>query len=679
MDPASIIGIVDSVMGIADVVTRSIRSLNGLKLKYRDAPTLVSTLIGQLYTTQTALDQLSSWADDYAGIPTSVEAERYAELAAQVGNALDCFGPLILSLQRDLNQLETYDASQFNLQKRISFLWNERDLNEYLTLLDRQVNALTLLLQAIQCKMFLRQRKLLAVEENQTILHLAKDCSSSVAGMDDITERNRNSIASESTTALGTAFDFDASLMSSKLYQTAQRSYLRQLINRRGRRKHPEQAKVDAIEAMEQRKAEESNTSREASSQDLALHMPFSDAPRSDRNGNEGQSATGVVQLLDHKPPRLQSRIFRRLKIERKTDIKVEYDNKPLIERDPEDKPRRGFKQMPKVLLLGTSGSGKSTLLKAMVMAQENFRYKVTDLHSFRETILSNIEQGLSNLFGAMEDLGISLSTFDRLKHPPDAIETLRVNPELRAAYNRRQMYQSDNIMDYLDEIQRIEGSNYKPTAEDILRSRVRTTGIHKYVLLFEAMPCMIFDVGGERSERRKWIHCYDNADVVIFTIDAIALNKVLYEDEECNSMQEQLVLFHSIAKSETFTTANFIVVFTRLDKLEDCLNNCNVQEYLPDCPTSTSGNTSCITYSEYLERRFTELIPEEKRAYTKVLWSDLTDPSLSTTEEILELVRKRVSMDNLAFPLQTNKTQGDGTQSTREPSFIEKVAEEAI
>ncbi|KAI9686854.1 MAG: guanine nucleotide-binding protein subunit alpha [Bathelium mastoideum] len=652
MDPASIIGIVGSVVGIADVVTRSIGSLNGLKLKYRDAPTLVSTLIGQLYTTQTALDQLSSWAEDYAGIPTSVEAERYAELAAQVGNALDCFGPLI----------------------RISFLWNERDLNEYLTLLDRQVNALTLLLQAIQCKTFLRQRKLLAVEENRTILHLAKDCSSSVAGMDDITERNRNSIASESTTALSTAFDFDASLMSSKLYQTAQRSYLRQLIESRGRRKQPGGAKENAAEA-----TEESNTTWEASSLDLTLQMPFSDAPRSNRNCNEGQPATGVVQLLDHKPPRLQSRIFRRLKIERKTDIKVEYDKKPLIERDPEHKSRRGSKQIPKVLLLGTSGSGKSTLLKAMVMAQENFRYEEMDPYSFRETILSNIEQGLSSLFGAMEDLGISISTFDRMKHLPNAIETLRVNPELRAAYNRRQMYQSDNIMDYLDEIQRIVGACCTPTTEDILRSRARTTGIHKKVLVFEAMPCMIFDVGGERSERRKWIHCYDNVDVVIFTIDAIALNKNLYEDEECNSMQEQLVLFNSIAKSRTFTTANFIVVFTRLDKLEDCLNNCNVQEYLPDCPTSTSGNTSCITYSEYLERRFMELIPEEKRAYTEVLWSDLTDPSLSTTEEVLELVRKRVSMDNLAFPLQTNKIQEDGTQSMQEPSFIEKVAEEAI
>ena len=150
MDPASIIGIVGSVVGIADVVTRSIRSLNSLKTKYRDAPALVSTLIGQLYTTQVALEQLSIWAGDYSGIPTSVEAERYAQLAAQVGNALDCFSPLILSLQQHLNKLESLDAIQFGFQKKVSFLWKERDLNDYLALLDRQVNALTLLLEAIQ-------------------------------------------------------------------------------------------------------------------------------------------------------------------------------------------------------------------------------------------------------------------------------------------------------------------------------------------------------------------------------------------------------------------------------------------------------------------------------------------------------------------------------------------------
>ncbi|KAF2234226.1 hypothetical protein EV356DRAFT_502558 [Viridothelium virens] len=200
MDPASIVGIVSSVVGIADVVTRSIRSLNSLKTKYRDTPLIVSTLIGQLFTTQVALQQLSSWAEDYPRKSAGSEGGRYPELVAQVGSALDCFGPLVVSLQRDLDQFEGSNKTSMSFTRRMSFLWNERDLNDYLGLLDRQVNALTLLLQAIQCKTQDQQRELLAEKESQTVLRRARDCRSSLVGFDEITGNDGNdgtSIVSE--------------------------------------------------------------------------------------------------------------------------------------------------------------------------------------------------------------------------------------------------------------------------------------------------------------------------------------------------------------------------------------------------------------------------------------------------------------------------------------------------
>ncbi|KAF2233885.1 hypothetical protein EV356DRAFT_191666 [Viridothelium virens] len=145
MDPASIVGIIGSVVGIADVVTRSIKRLSTLKTKYRDSPFLVSNLIGQLCTIQVALDQLSSWTHrDLLSDP------RYAILAGHVDNSLSCFGPLMMSLQEHLDKLDTSGDDHMGLTKKISFLWTEKDLVDYVTLLNHQVNALTLLLQAIQ-------------------------------------------------------------------------------------------------------------------------------------------------------------------------------------------------------------------------------------------------------------------------------------------------------------------------------------------------------------------------------------------------------------------------------------------------------------------------------------------------------------------------------------------------
>lgn len=39
-------------------------------------------------------------------------------------------------------------------------------------------------------------------------------------------------------------------------------------------------------------------------------------------------------------------------------------------------------------------------------------------------------------------------------------------------------------------------------------------------------------DVGGQRSERRKWIHCFENVTSIIFLAAISEYDQVLYESE---------------------------------------------------------------------------------------------------------------------------------------------------
>ena len=55
------------------------------------------------------------------------------------------------------------------------------------------------------------------------------------------------------------------------------------------------------------------------------------------------------------------------------------------------------------------------------------------------------------------------------------------------------------------------------PTEQDVLRARVRTTGIVQQNFQIKDKKYTMFDVGGQRNERRKWIHCFDNVTAVIF------------------------------------------------------------------------------------------------------------------------------------------------------------------
>jgi len=59
--------------------------------------------------------------------------------------------------------------------------------------------------------------------------------------------------------------------------------------------------------------------------------------------------------------------------------------------------------------------------------------------------------------------------------------------------------------------------ANYLPTQQDVLRSRVRTTGIVENEFEIDGNKFKMFDVGGQRNERKKWIHCFENVTAVLF------------------------------------------------------------------------------------------------------------------------------------------------------------------
>lgn len=60
--------------------------------------------------------------------------------------------------------------------------------------------------------------------------------------------------------------------------------------------------------------------------------------------------------------------------------------------------------------------------------------------------------------------------------------------------------------LSYFDAAARIGQKNYIPTDQDILRSRVKTTGITEAVCKISGkVTFRCFDVGGQRSERKKW------------------------------------------------------------------------------------------------------------------------------------------------------------------------------
>ncbi|CAE7054548.1 unnamed protein product [Rhizoctonia solani] len=259
-------------------------------------------------------------------------------------------------------------------------------------------------------------------------------------------------------------------------------------------------------------------------------------------------------------------------------------------------KDRMNAKNEIKMLLLGAGESGKSTVLKQMKLIHHG-GYNNQERESYKEIIFSNTLQSmryvLSSISGgwitktvglssaileAMPALDLQLQPQNDARRgivmalpgqmetdslPPDvsdALVNLWQDHGVREAVRRSREFQlNDSATYYFNSLERMSSPTYLPTDQDILRSRVKTTGITETTFRVGELTYKLFDVGGQRSERKKWIHCFENVTALVFLVSLSEYDQMLYEDESVNRMQEALTLFDSICNSRWFVKTSIV------------------------------------------------------------------------------------------------------------------------
>ena len=81
--------------------------------------------------------------------------------------------------------------------------------------------------------------------------------------------------------------------------------------------------------------------------------------------------------------------------------------------------------------------------------------------------------------------------------------------------------------------IDRLFSINYLPTDQDVLHASVRTTGVIETLLYCNEIDYHIFDVGGPRRERKKWVHAFGAVNCLIFVAALGAFDSCLIECKE--------------------------------------------------------------------------------------------------------------------------------------------------
>ncbi|KAL8670323.1 MAG: hypothetical protein Q9168_005123 [Polycauliona sp. 1 TL-2023] len=335
-----------------------------------------------------------------------------------------------------------------------------------------------------------------------------------------------------------------------------------------------------------------------------------------------------------------------------------------------------------KILLLGAGESGKSTILKQMrIIYSEGFHLE--ERKEVRQVIFSNMVVAFKIIAEEMREIGMDYQDPASHEHerviaaaedigtedsfPPQGLSAMKAlwhDPSVQATIKRGNEYAlHDNIQYYYNNIDRLFAKDYLPNDQDVLRSRLRTTGITETLFELGQLKYHMFDVGGQRSERKKWVHCFEGVHCLMFVAALSGYDQCLVEDKTANQMQEALLLFESIMSLTWFKRSSIILFLNKIDLFKEKLADKPVKDYFPDYVGSDDDYNAA---SQYFANKFRSLNRTEDREIY-VHFTNATDTNL--LKITMQSVQDTIIQSNLNALIVTAAAKHTGSKHQRNHS----------
>jgi len=230
-------------------------------------------------------------------------------------------------------------------------------------------------------------------------------------------------------------------------------------------------------------------------------------------------------------------------------------------------------------------------------------------------------------------------------------IKLLWSENDIRSAYNQHdsRFLINDTASYFFENIDRINSQDYQPTTDDILRVRVRSQGIEEAEFVFDRRIFRFVDVGGQRSQRRKWIHCFDDVSAVLYCSSLTEYDLALREDPRINRLEDSRALFTEVCHQPSFQDQTIIFFLNKIDLFRQKLLRSPLQTHQPGyTPPSEEINHLNIdahvnAACEYIKDLFLSAVDQNHRNMQTIYVHFTCALDTHQIEIILRVVRKQL------------------------------------
>jgi hypothetical protein len=150
------------------------------------------------------------------------------------------------------------------------------------------------------------------------------------------------------------------------------------------------------------------------------------------------------------------------------------------------------------------------------------------------------------------------------------AIKTLWKDAAFQKTLSNSSKFQlQECVVPFLQECQEYPawgGAKWVPSIDDCVRSRIRSSGIIEVEFEYEGVKFKVLDAGGQRAERRKWIHAFEDVTALIFVASLTEYDETLYEDHSKNRLQESLEVWGDVTNNAAFVATPVLLFLNKMD-----------------------------------------------------------------------------------------------------------------